>query len=67
MKIKSFMILALAGLLLNTSCSQDKDLGGTLSGREPNQGGSTQLRQKPQVGSRNVKAGDSDILSRGCG
>ena len=32
MKIKSFMILALAGLLLNTSCSQDKDLGGTLSG-----------------------------------
>lgn len=31
MKIKSFMILALAGLLLNTSCSQDKDLGGTLS------------------------------------
>lgn len=27
MKIKSFMILALAGALLNTSCSQDKDLG----------------------------------------
>lgn len=31
MKIKSFIILAFAGVLFNTSCSQDKDLGGILS------------------------------------
>lgn len=30
-KIKSFIILALAGVLLNTSCSQDKDFGGILT------------------------------------
>lgn len=41
MKIKSFMILALAGALLNTSCSQDKDLGGILS--------DTQLIQEVQL------------------